>query len=205
LPVSYLSAADPGFNEEQPEGIEYTRFFEKQKPLNTRFTSLLRMNATFPYILPTVTLPSNPPMEVMDAGMRDNFGLQSTIHFLYVFRDWIAHNTDQVIILQIRDTHGEAELSKEAQTSLIQGLFTPLEHFYTNFSRIQEYNQQELLRYAESWFPGKIQHILLRQPERKEKVSLSWHLTTREKNQVVEAIHNYENQKELNKLKQILR
>lgn len=201
LPMSYLSAANKG----SAEGIEFTRFFEKQQPLKTRFTSLLRMNATFPYILPTVSLPSNPPMEVMDAGMRDNFGIQSTLDFLYVFRDWIAQNTDRVIILQIRDTHGDAELSSDSRTTLIQGLFTPLEHFYTNFARIQEYNQQELLRYAESWFPGKLEHVVFRQPERKEKVSLSWHLTTQEKNQVTSAMQSYENRHQLNNLKQLLR
>ena len=59
------------------------------------------MNATFH--VPTVNLPTDPPIEVMDAGMRDNFGMKTTVQFLYTFREWIQENTREVIVVQIRD------------------------------------------------------------------------------------------------------
>lgn len=42
------------------DAIEYTRFFADNNALNTRFTSILRMNATFPYIMPAASLPTTP-------------------------------------------------------------------------------------------------------------------------------------------------
>src|SRR5699024_2411907 len=56
------------------DGIDFRTFFQKQKPLNLLFTSAIRMNATFPYVLPNVFLPAKPTIEVMDAGLRDNYG-----------------------------------------------------------------------------------------------------------------------------------
>jgi hypothetical protein len=74
----------------QPEAIEFQRFFRDQDADNLKLTSALRMNATFPYITPIVSLPSQPPMRVMDAGLRDNYGYRiSRFAFLHTFRDWI--------------------------------------------------------------------------------------------------------------------
>ncbi|MFM1932084.1 MAG: hypothetical protein RL226_1387, partial [Bacteroidota bacterium] len=99
-PISYLTQNKPisgiGYEGALSEDIEFTRLFSEQDPMNLKFTSALRMSATFPYVLPIVTLPSEPEMEVMDAGMRDNFGTKTTLQFLYTFRNWINTNTSGV-------------------------------------------------------------------------------------------------------------
>jgi hypothetical protein len=51
-----------------PDVIDFTSFFEKQDPYNLRILTALRMNATFPIVLPNVWLPSDPVIDVMDAG-----------------------------------------------------------------------------------------------------------------------------------------
>jgi hypothetical protein len=75
------------------------------------------MSATFPYITPTVTLPSYPEMEIMDAGLADNFGFTDAIKFLHVFKDWIAENTSGVILVSIRDSKKELEIEKKIRTA----------------------------------------------------------------------------------------
>ncbi len=45
-----------------------------------RLLTALRINATFPYVLPNVWLPSKPVIDVMDAGLRDNYGQKQ--HFV---------------------------------------------------------------------------------------------------------------------------
>ena len=57
----------------------------------------------FLIVLPNVWLPSEPVIDVMDAGLRDNFGQETTLRFLSSFDDWIKENTRGVLILQIRD------------------------------------------------------------------------------------------------------
>ena len=61
------------------------------------------MNATFPYVLPTVWLPTNPVIDVMDAGLRDNYGQESALRFIAVFKDWLQANTSKVVLIQKRD------------------------------------------------------------------------------------------------------
>jgi len=106
-PVSYMNS--PLLNNlpvanQKLKGVEFLRLFEEQDASHIRFLSALRMNATFPYITPNVALPSEPIMEVMDAGLSDNFGVSDAVKFLYIFRDWISENTSGVIFLTIRDT-----------------------------------------------------------------------------------------------------
>lgn len=206
LPVSYLISQNPtenSFFNPIVEGVEFTRFFGQQDAGETKFTSILRMNSTFPYVMPTVSLPSEPLMQIMDAGMRDNFGIQTTLRFLFTFRDWISKNTGGVVIVQIRDTHKERRDDTKKNNSLLTSITTPLENFYANFSKVQDYNQEELCMYANSWYKGKIDFVTFQLPETKEKISLSWHLTSREKQIIYNAINLVENQESLLRLKNI--
>ncbi|MEO7532069.1 MAG: hypothetical protein ABIS69_11675, partial [Sediminibacterium sp.] len=52
-----------------PDAIDFNSFFAKQGSMNISVLSALRMNATFPYVLPSVWLPTNPIIDVMDAGL----------------------------------------------------------------------------------------------------------------------------------------
>ncbi|HEX3766933.1 MAG TPA: patatin-like phospholipase family protein, partial [Puia sp.] len=105
-PISFLMR--PVFDSSRiktidPDAVDFGSFFYKQDPMNIRMLTALRMNATFPYILPNVWLPSDPVIDVMDAGFRDNFGEQVGLRFVHVFRDWILENTRGVLLIQIRD------------------------------------------------------------------------------------------------------
>src|ERR1019366_6358914 len=59
-----------------PDSVDFAALFARQNPMNLRLLTALRMNATFPYVLPNVWLPTKPVIDVMDAGFRDNFGEQ---------------------------------------------------------------------------------------------------------------------------------
>lgn len=105
-PISYLSYNLPKsntLNNPIVENVEFTRLFKQQDAMNLKFTSAIRMSATFPYIMPSVTLPTNPQIEVMDAGVRDNYGALTTFKYMHTFKEWINENTSGVIIIQIRD------------------------------------------------------------------------------------------------------
>ncbi len=106
-PVSYLTQPAYALADTATppiDAVDFGTFFAKQNPYSLRLATALRMNATFPYVLPVVKMPSVPAMNVMDAGLRDNFGAEVGSRWLYVFRDWLAANTREVIWLQIRDT-----------------------------------------------------------------------------------------------------
>jgi hypothetical protein len=207
-PISYLTYKSTGNNFEYfpvIEGIEFNRFFNKQDSWNLRFTSALRMSATFPYVMPNVSLPSEPAIQVMDAGLRDNFGVLTSVKFLYTFREWIKENTSGVIFIQIRDTPKEPKIERNVGRTLIENLTTPIESVYGNFAKVQLYNNDSYFEYASAWYDGPFHFITFELSNEKQKVSLSWHLTRKEKEYIYKAIEINKNQEALHELKLLLK
>ena len=75
------------------DAIDFTTFFSKQDPFNLRMLTVLRMNATFPVVLPNVWMPTEPVIDIMDGGLRDNYGVETSLRFLTHLQDWIQKNT----------------------------------------------------------------------------------------------------------------
>jgi len=85
--VSYMTIPPIGVdrpNAVEIDAVDFGRVFENQGAKEMNFATALRMNATYPYILPNVYLPSKPGIEVMDAGFRDNYGINSATRFIHV-------------------------------------------------------------------------------------------------------------------------
>lgn len=188
------------------DAVEYSRFFEKQNAHKTLFTSVLRMSATFPYISPVVSLPSEPRVEIMDAGLRDNYGLETSLRFIKAFNDWIAENTSGIIIIQIRDKHKNIPIDENPSQTLFQALGRPMGSFYGNLFQVQDFNQNQQIQYADMWCKSKIEIIDFQMKnELNDRISLSWHLTNKEKRKVIESLYLPENQESLNKLVELLK
>ncbi len=60
-----------------------------------------RMSASFPYVLPAVSLPTNPPARIVDAGYYDNFGVNLAAAWAYQNREWIKIHTSGVALIQV--------------------------------------------------------------------------------------------------------
>ena len=206
-PVSYLTQNKPIATvqyESLIEDVEFNRLFENQDAMNVRFSSVLRMNATFPYVMPIVTLPSDPPVEVMDAGLRDNFGMKTTLQYLYSFRNWINSNTSGVIILQVRDVQRDSEKQRISPT-LFNRIAAPLGSVYGNFTRMQDYNNDQAVRYLSAWFDNEIDVVTFQlAPDEASSVSLSWHLTTREKKTIQKELETEEFRSEVERLRNLI-
>ncbi|REJ83517.1 MAG: patatin-like phospholipase family protein [Bacteroidetes bacterium] len=206
-PISYLShhKVDSGFKFNSTiDEIEFRKLFRDQHADNIRFTSVLRMNATFPYILPAVSLPSSPTIQVMDAGIRDNTGLKTTLKFLHTFRHWIEENTSGVVFVDIRDSKKSRPVEEKPKMSILENIITPLGNIYGNLLTIQDYNQDEAYEYAKSWLNAPFDFIIFELPTKEQDISLSWHLTTREKQSVYNSIDLNENRKSMSRLMELL-
>ena len=188
----------------EPESIEFGKLFAAQDAQRIKLTSALRMNASFPYITPVVTLPSEPKMRVMDAGVRDNYGYRTTLMFLQTFRHWLTENTSGVVILQMRDKQRELEV-KPVNGSLISRMLDPVGSVYDNFVRSQDQDYDLMMKQAEAWcgFPVDLIDLSLRHDDA-EEISLSWHLTAVEKKQVLQTIGSPDNQVAFARLRELL-
>ncbi len=227
--VSYLSTSDrisPNYLIPKLKGVEFLRFFEQQDASQLRFLSALRMSATFPYITPNVALPSEPAMEIMDAGISDNFGISDAVRFLYIFRAWIVQNTSGVVFLSVRDSPKEHIIEKNTDRSLFNRLSTPISSLYRNWSHLQDINNDNVIEYSRQMFPKFPIHQVeisyatyqnnmadtTRTPtadsihrQNYERVSLSWRLTEREKENLKNAIYDPRNQAAIERLQQIIK
>jgi len=174
-----------------PDAVDFGSFLKKQDPMNIRLLTALRMNATFPYVLPNVWLPTKPVIDVMDAGFRDNFGEQVAIRFMNVFRDWIQRNTSGVLLIQIRDRKVGGWESPFESKSITEIITKPILLLQYNWYKMQEYNQDDLLSVFEQLMGDDFYKMTFQYVPKKvnEGVSLNFHLTRQEKLDVANALN----------------
>jgi len=180
-----------------PDAIDFQALFAKQDPMNMRLLTALRMNATFPYVLPNVWLPSYPVIDVMDAGVRDNYGLETSVRFMQVFKDWIEENTSGVVLIQIRDrVVGGWDHPYESGniTELVTKPFLILQY---NWYKMQDYNQNDLIGLTQGSSASNFHKITFQYAPLKEDAgaALSFHLTKREKWNIHQALDHETNKK----------
>ena len=70
-----------------------------------RLSTALRMNAAFPFVTPAVSLPTDPPGIVADAGYVDNYGVRLAGGIIRANQDWLSQLTSGVALVQIRGTY----------------------------------------------------------------------------------------------------
>jgi hypothetical protein len=182
--------------------IEFKRFFKQQNSVNLRFSTALRMNATFPFVMPMVSMPTDPGIEIMDAGIRDNYGTGLAIKFIAEFKNWIENNTSGVIIVTTRDRPRVLNQPK-INGSVSAKMSVPAANLLDNIFYTQDFDNDALLDNMIKFSGLKIKLIDFYLPnDKKSKVSLSWHLTKLEKKLVTSAIclpYNIQSLKEFHK------
>lgn len=175
--------------------VDFQSLFKNNNAEQVKYSTLLRMNASFPYITPSISLPTEPRIEAFDSGLRDNYGIKTTVNYIHSIKDWLEKNTSGVIILQVRDVKYSDKLkAKYKSQSLIGEMLSPFGSVYGNWFDVQDYNNDEILHYLDSWYEGEVDvfnYELNKTVE--ENISLSWHLTHKEKQQIINSVHLKEN------------
>jgi hypothetical protein len=189
------------------DAIDFHSFFKNQNAGNIGILSALRMNATFPYVLPNVWLPTNPVIDVMDAGLRDNFGQETSLRFVEIFRDWLKENTSKVVLLQLRD-RSLGDWDRPLEGTSLFGTFTkPFLLLQNNWYKLQDYYQHDQLEYSFEAYGSQFHRICFQYvPSRKEApASLSFHITAAEKRDIAMALAAEDNQKEFRRLRALMK
>jgi hypothetical protein len=186
-----------------PDGVDFAALLAKQDPLQLRILTALRMNASFPYVLPNVWLPTNPVIDVMDAGLRDNYGQETTLRFIENFKDWLKENTGKIIILQFRDRNLDNWQQPFETGSVTDFLIKPGTMLQHNWYKLQDFSQTDQFSYLQAGFDSSLQRIsFMYAPETEEKgAALNFHLTAREKRAVKESFNSTFNQASLKQIK----
>lgn len=178
-----------------PDALDFTTFFAKQDPYNLRLLTVLRMNATFPVVLPNVWMPTNPVIDIMDGGLRDNYGVENSLRFLSHMRQWIRENTRGVLVVQIRDRmDGGWENPYEYET-IHENATKPFFLLQHNWYKMMEYFQGDMANYFLSNKEDNIRRVTFQYIPRLEenKAALSFHLTKQEKLDIEASMYSRHN------------
>ena len=206
-PVSYLMR--PGSQRLlggplEIDGVDFGQLFAQQQADSLAFSTALRINCTFPFILPNCWLPTHPAIEAVDAGYRDNYGMGMAVRFVHTFRDWIRENTGGVVFVQLRSWEKIVpEVPPSDDKGAVGSIFTPADAA-ANMTTVQDYEHDQLLALLQDALGGRERLQIIRfvyRPVRKQReASLSLHLSVREKLDLMEAFYSTDNQKNVRAL-----
>lgn len=118
------------------ENIDFQSSFSANDPNEINYATLLRTNSSFPYVLPSVSLPTEAQIEVFDSGLKDNFGMKITLNYINQLKEWFLENTSQLIILQIKDGLSTRNKPKNKSQSIVSELMSLFGGLYGNWFEI---------------------------------------------------------------------
>ncbi|MCB9327040.1 MAG: patatin-like phospholipase family protein [Lewinellaceae bacterium] len=208
--VSFMMLAPAGLQlhgEVDIDAVDFGWLFAAHNPGALHFTSALRMNATYPYVLPNAHLPSSPEIQVIDAGFRDNFGVLSATRFLQTFKAWILENTSGVVLVQINSAEKTGSILPNRNQGTIERLIEPLGLMGLMFT-VQGFEQDNNLGFVMDLL-GRDHFELVRfnyTPLDAETPSppVSFHISALEKKNLLDAIQSEENQRAMQRLMELL-
>jgi hypothetical protein len=209
-PISFMMQASFRDSTTQitgPDAVDFGAFFKNKDPMNLRMLTALRMNATYPYVLPAVWLPSKPIIDVMDAGLRDNSGAETSYRFLNVFRDWINENTRGILLIQVRSRKKGSWNNGYKPGGISDIISNPFTMIQTNWFTLQDYFQEDELSYLQNTFGNKLHRVsFMYVPQNAEgEAPLNFHLTASEKKEVSASLLRKNNMKALQQVESFLK
>ena len=188
------------------DAVDFAAMFKKQHPMDLGVLTAMRMNATFPYVLPNVWLPSHPVIDVMDAGLRDNIGTETSLRFIDNFKEWIKKNTSGVVLLQLRDRLPDDWQQDGTSQSLTDMIVTPAIMLQHNWFTLQNYYQADQFSYFNSGDSLINKISILYKPAQIEKgAAINFHLSAREKRDIKASFYNDINAAAVKKMQDLLR
>jgi Patatin-like phospholipase len=203
-PISFMMKPFATNNDSaaSPDAVDFSALFANQNPMDLRMLTALRMNATFPYVLPNVWMPTTPVIDVMDAGLRDNYGQETAMRFIDNFKDWISENTSGVLLVQIRDRLNDNWQQPFETNSITDMIVTPATMLQNNFFKLQEYYQTDQFNYfnRNTAFTIHKSAIMYISENVVKSAALNFHLTGVERKDVIASFNNPINQKEVKRI-----
>jgi hypothetical protein len=141
-------------------------------------------------------MPSSPVIDVMDGGLRDNYGVETSLRFLIHMQKWIEENTRGVVVVQIRDRMDGGWDNPYEFDDLVQNATKPFFLLQHNWYKMMEYFQKDMATYFLNNQRYPVHNITFQYIPRKEehKAALSFHLTKQEKVDIAGSLGSQHNQ-----------
>ena len=139
----------------------------------------VRMNASFPYVSPAVSLPTEPARRVLDAGHFDNYGVYSATAWLgqQEIASWVDNNTSGVIVVQIR-AFPPRDLKDSWYGRAFQWVTSPLQANVAARTSTNLFRNDEALRRLQQVLPNvPVDTLVFANNADPAAVAMSWYIT----------------------------
>ena len=108
-------------------------------------------------------------------------------------------------MIQIRDKQKQFEVDNPNSGSLLTTLLSPFTNVYKNLLKVHDYNSDQNIEMMGDWFDGEVDLVTIyMHQEKDDEISMSWHLTPRDKIRIENFLNSEDNIKSFEKLKQLL-
>ncbi|MBM3982326.1 MAG: patatin-like phospholipase family protein [Planctomycetes bacterium] len=203
--LTFPNVADP--NTLSVPALEFWRYFPDAHS-KFKVSTAARMSASFPFVGPAVSLPTNPPRRVVDAGYFDNFGINFAAMWLNHYKKEICEHTSGVVIVEIRAyprreeklrykvTQPDGTLDEGGYTWALSEFSSPLEAIYNLYARSAYFRNDQLLHMLDESFNGRGELPKGARPfftiatfECPQPAALSWTLPERNYNELCAIVH----------------
>ncbi len=205
--MRFIQAAHPqNITKTGQNYIDLQSYFESVSPSSLYFPTAIRSSATFPFVMPMISIPAKPEIRLADAGVRDNYGIQLCVDYTYALQEWIQKNTSGVVIIQIRDTRKVLDNFNYDDLTLMQKIFLPFSVMTKNFTKTQDLDQDALLKVSGQAFrfPFEVVSFNLREATQ-DHIALSWNLSNQDKELIKRRIDSESNINGIIRLKELLK
>ena len=86
---------------------------------------------------------------------------------------------------------------KKIPSSLLKGITSPVDNVYGNFTQVHDYTHDQMLQYVTSSFDIPIKEYIIELDSKNGNISLSWHLTSKEKKEILSYLENPQVQEQI--------
>ena len=181
--------------------IDFMHTYKSCDADNLRFLTVLRMSAGFPFVSPNTSLPGRPRITVLDAGLNDNWGYTLSSNFILTFKKWIDKNTSGIIIINIDEAK---KFNYDDKPFIFSNILKPFGFMIGDWSNTQKVNYHAMQISLRKSLRVPVHFINFRLVSKEQKLSLSWHLSKREKKIILESMKQPSNQMQCKRLQQYL-
>ncbi|TVQ53573.1 MAG: hypothetical protein EA355_13205 [Rhodobacteraceae bacterium] len=142
----------------------------------------VRLNATFPYVSPAVSLPTRPTRRVVDAGYYDNYGMDLATGWLMTpaVQDWILKHCSGVAVIQCRAFPTDrADEPRSRAARAYRWLTSPVEGLFAARGSSQMFRNNEAMRSVERAYGARLGRAGFVRSfvfENTAEASMSWYL-----------------------------
>ncbi|MFO7566542.1 MAG: hypothetical protein R6X02_28120 [Enhygromyxa sp.] len=168
--------------------VNARQFFARVPAEAVKISTIARINASFPYVSPAVTLPFREHPRAVDAGYYDNYGIK-------LATAWIARHTHAcpadatclgdrpILLLELRALNPDQPIQPSPWVAILHELVSPIQGLFAARLHVATHRNANDVDVLRQILGDQLEHVVLQYGG---EAALGWELTEREREDIWE-------------------